>query len=395
MSPALQRIVTAGLLALTLGGCRREAGDSDREAPLTVARALGGDADGFARALAPPTLEFPRDHGAHPAFRTEWWYVTANVDSTSGQRFGIELVFFRQALTANPKVRTASLAAHELVFAHAAVTDVAGRRFLHAERIARNDGDLAAIVTQPTSAAPFAIRCLDWSATANASTGHTDATPQPGLLPLDLDAGDCEFAFALRITAGEPMVLQGERGLSRKSAAPGNASIYYSLPRLPIAGTVTVAGEAHQVQGLAWIDREWSTSALAADQVGWDWFSLQLDDDSELMWYGLRRNDGSLDPCSRGVLVLPDGRVVPLDADAVTATPDGRWTAPDGRASYPRRWRLSCREPALALDVTPVLPDQELVTLVRYWEGAVDVVGTRASRAVSGRGYLEMTGYAR
>lgn len=400
-TPCLLRTCAPLLLLslLALPTACSEGHEHDDTAPsLSVADALGDGRDpsasaGFARATEVPELRFPRDHGPHPEFRTEWWYVTANVDTPTGRRFGVELVFFRQGLRAEAAERAASLAAHELVLAHAAVTDVDGERFVHAERMARRGGGLASITETPTASEPLHIRCDDWAATAEPG----DPNPATaGLLPLTLTAGDGDtFSFSLRVEPGKPMVLQGDRGLSRKSDEPGNASIYYSLTRLPIAGAVTVGGERHDVAGLAWIDREWSTSALGQGQVGWDWFSLQLDDGTELMWYRLRRADGSTDRWSRGALVATDGSVTPLDAQQVTATPSGTWNAPDGRAAYPARWRLRCDRPAFDLEVVPLLPDQELQTLVRYWEGAVGVSGTRGGAAVRGRGYLEMTGYAR
>jgi len=359
-----------------------------RPPALTVAAAMGdrggADAD-FARAIEVPTLRFPDDHGSHAPFRTEWWYVTANLDATDGRRFGVQLVFFRQALAAVTPTRQGMLAARDLVFAHAAVTDVDGRAFYHAERMTRAAGDLG-FVTGGRGGAPFEVRCVDWS--ARAAAGAT-------FLPLDLRASDPGFQIELRVDEGKPMVLQGDRGLSQKSAEVGNASIYYSMTRLPIGGVVVLDGVRHEVEGLGWIDREWSTSALGPDQVGWDWFSLQLEDQTEVMWYRLRLRDGGSDPWSRGCFVAADGAVTRLVPANVTASPIGEWVAADGRAIYPERWRLSCVDPAFELEVTPLLADQELHTLVRYWEGAVGVKGTRDGQPVNGRGYLEMTGYAR
>jgi predicted secreted hydrolase len=374
-----------GLLLAVVAACGAETPTPRGPAPLAVQEALGGgDVQGFARATTLPRLAFPRDHGAHPAFRTEWWYVTGNLDAAGGRRFGVQLVFFRQALAAAPPVRTASLAARELVLAHAAVTDVEGGRFHYAERLARAAAGLGAVVG-PTDGQPFRAVCADWSLRA--------LPGGDGFLPLELRAGDAAFAFTLRVDPGKPVVLQGEGGLSQKSGEPGNASIYYSLPRLPIAGTIEVLGARHEVQGLCWLDREWSTSALGPDQVGWDWFSLQLDDGSELMWYQLRRRDGSVDPWSRGSLIAADGSVTRLEPAQVTAVADGAWTAADGGARYPARWRLVGREPAFDLAVEPLLADQELRVLLRYWEGAVLVRGTRDGKPVQGRGYLELTGY--
>ena len=373
-------------------------GGDDKRAPdsgsLTVAEALGGsdaDAAGFARATVVPALQFPQDHAAHPAFRTEWWYVTGNLADAQGARFGVQLVFFRQALAPRDPAappRPSELAATEMVLAHAAITDVGGRRFFAEERLARAAAGLGTVSTECGPEAPFRVACADWTAAA--------ATGGDGFLPLALHAQGDAFAFDLRVEPGKPLVLQGDRGLSQKSDQPGNASIYYSLTRLPIAGAIVVAGVRHDVRGEAWIDREWSTSALGADQVGWDWFSLQLDDRSEVMWYQLRRRDGSIDAWSRGCVVAADGTVTRLQPQQVTATPDGAWTASDGAARYPARWRLQgTGADAFDLAVEPLLPDQELRVAVRYWEGAVGVRGTRSGRAVAGHGYLEMTGYVR
>ncbi len=384
---------------LWLAACtQRGAGQLAQPPSLGVADLFGGtasDAAGFARATAPPDLVFPRDHGAHPAFRTEWWYVTANLVADGnapfgdgGRRFGVQLVFFRQALapdTPGAAPRPASFAAREVILAHAAVTDVDGKRFHCEQRLARAAAGVGEVRGGGGPDDPFSLRCADWSARAEDGSG--------GFLPLSLQAEGSEFAFTLHVEAGKPIVLQGDRGLSQKSDEPGNASIYYSMTRLPIWGFVST-DRHYRVRGEAWLDREWSTSALGPDQVGWDWFSLQLDDGTEVMWYRLRRRDGSVDPWSRGCLVARDGSVTPLSPAAVDATPDGEWRASDGGTRYPARWRLRCSSPAFDLEVEPLLPDQELRLLVRYWEGAVTVRGTRDGAPVTGRGYLEMTGYA-
>jgi predicted secreted hydrolase len=383
------------VLVLVASACRDGEPAARGTAQPGVAELLRGTDDtGFARATRPPELRFPRDHGAHPEYRTEWWYVTANVAADTGRRFGVQLVFFRQGMAAPGAVpqRPAALAAREVVLAHAAVTDVEGGRFRCEERLARVASGLAAVVADPAADRPFEIRCGDWSATAVGGA----------FLPLRLDAAGVDFSFQLVVGHGKPVVLQGDAGLSRKSDEPGNASIYYSMTRLPIRGTLMPDGPTGarlDVQGEAWLDREWSTSALALDQVGWDWFSLQLDDGTELMWYQLRRRDGSVDAWSRGSSIAADGRATPLGRDSVEAVPEGTWTAADGGARYPARWRLRTRggtgtaEP-FDLEVVPVLADQELRLMVRYWEGAVAIRGTRAGRPVTGRGYLEMTGYS-
>jgi predicted secreted hydrolase len=275
-----------------------------------------------------------------------------------------------------------------VILAHAAVTDVDGGHFYAEERFARLAAGMAEL--RGGDAAPFRIACADWSAVAD----HGVDSGGDGFLPLRLRAGGRGFSFDLRLEPGTPPVLQGENGLSRKSDAPGNASIYYSMTRLPIDGTIRVGGVDHEVAGLAWVDREWSTSALAADQVGWDWFSLQLDNGDDLMWYRLRRRDGSVDRTSRGSLVSENGTQWVLQPTMVSAEAIGEWRAADGGARYPARWRLVGAAPRFDLEIEPLLPDQELRLSVRYWEGAVSVKGTRNGKPVTGRGYLEMTGYA-
>lgn len=377
-------------VALALAAVLFAACGDDVARPLLPAASLAtvlsgtGDATGFARALQPPQIRFPADHGPHPAFRTEWWYVTGNLDSDTGRRFGVQLVFFRQALAANPPEREASLAARDVVLAHAAITDVDGGRHYAEERLGRLAGGMATLHGGEASA--FRVECAEWSARAEAGGD--------GFLPLHLRAGGRGFAFDLVVRPGTPPVLQGDRGLSRKGGEPGNASIYYSMTRQPLDGTMTVAGSTHEVAGLAWIDREWSTSALAPDQVGWDWFSLQLDNGDDLMWYRLRRRDGSIERTSCGSLVSEAGTMWLLQPGMVEATPIDEWRAPDGGAVYPARWRLVGRSPRFDLEVEPLVADQELRLFVRYWEGAVSVKGTRDGKPVAGRGYLEMTGYA-
>jgi predicted secreted hydrolase len=208
-----------------------------------------------------------------------------------------------------------------------------------------------------------------------------------------LAAAQDQVSLSLSLAAQMQPVLNGDRGLSRKSAAPGNASYYYSLPRLRAHGALTIDGDRYDVQGLVWMDREWSTSALSDTQVGWDWFALHLDDGSNLMFYRLRDRDGAADRFSAGTWSFADGRVIHLQADALRARPHRFWTAADS-GRYPVGWDLHLPEHDLRLDVTALLDDQWLNFMVPYWEGAVSVTGQHAGRALSGHGYLELTGYS-
>lgn len=333
--------------------------------------------EGFTRALVPREFIFPRDHGAHPEFRSEWWYFTGNLATPDGGRFGYQWVLFRNALTPRPAARSSAWAADQVYMSHLALTDAAGRRFHFFERFARGAAGLAG-----AEAEPLRLWLEDWALVEPAGGG-----------PWRLRAAAGEIALDLELAPRKPVVLQGDRGLSRKSAAPGNASYYYSISRLATRGILRLAGETHAVSGDSWLDREWGTSALADDQQGWDWFALQLDDDTEIMFYLLRRKDGSADPFSGGALIDRAGRSTPLGRDDVELAVLDHWHSPRG-GRYPARWRLRVTSRDLTLDIRPVIPDQELAASVRYWEGAVDVAGSLGTRPVAGRGYVELVGYA-
>jgi predicted secreted hydrolase len=267
--------------------------------------------------------------------------------------------------------------------AHFALADERGGRFRHAERFAR-----AALGLAGAQGAPFRVWLEDWSATA-----EPDAGPE-GIPPLRLRAREEGFALDLRLEPGKPPVLQGDRGLSQKGPEPGNASHYYSLTRMPATGTLSLDGREVAVRGSAWMDREWSTSALGEGVAGWDWFALQLDDGRDLMLYRLRREDGSADPWSKGSLVEADGRARTLAVSEFVLAPLATWTSPATGAAYPVRWRIAVPSEGLELEVAPRLEAQEMQVAVRYWEGAVTVRGAGPSGPVAGHGFLEMTGYA-
>jgi predicted secreted hydrolase len=373
-SAALAAALAAAVLAT---GDRR--GDDPVQGTLAVAEALGGgDLAGFARAEAPRPFTFPDDHGPHPGFRTEWWYYTGNLQAAGGRHLGFQLTFFRTALAAGTVRRESAWGTSEVYLAHFAVTDTRGGRFQAWSRAGR-----AALGLAGATGRPFRVWIDDWSVESEGPDG----------LPMRLRAAESEAAIDLVLTSAKPAVLQGERGLSRKGPEPGNASFYYSLTRMPARGTVRVGGETVAVEGLAWMDREWSTSALGRDLVGWDWFALQLDDGRDLMLYRLRRTDGSADPWSGGTLVDPGGGARPLVRDDAVIQALGTWTSPRSGVRYPSGWRIGVPSADLALTLVPRLEDQELAVGIRYWEGAVAVRGTAAGRPVAGHGYAELVGY--
>ncbi len=350
------------------------AGESDVS---ELADLLGADADaGFEKAFEPRSFSFPADHGPHESFRNEWWYVTGNLDADDGRRFGFELTIFRFALAPAAAESASAWRTNQVYIAHFAITDVDGERFFVAEKYSRGALGLAGATSDP-----FRVWIDDWEIFATEADRWA------------LRATDTDFALDLDLVTMKAPVLNGIDGLSQKSSQPGNASYYYSITRWNADGRLRIADDEFTVSGLAWLDREWSSSALGADQQGWDWFALQLDDDTELMFYNLRKTDGSQDPNSAGTHVAADGSASYLGREQVELTVTDTWESPQG-GRYPSRWQLSVPSEGLELTITPVLADQELFTTVRYWEGAVDVRGSRDGRRIEGRGYVGLTGYA-
>jgi predicted secreted hydrolase len=345
------------------------------QATVAVREALAEDRAGFALALAPRPMSFPADHGPHSDFRTEWWYYTGNLKTPTGRHVGFQLTFFRVALSPGEEPRASAWATRQLYVGHFAVTDTAAGRFHAASRTSR-----AALGLSGAQAAPFRVWIENWSA-----EGEGEATR--------LRAQEGDVAIDLNVSPAKPVVLQGDRGLSRKGPEPGNASLYYSFTRMPTRGTVRLGAETLDVSGEAWMDREWSTSALGAAVEGWDWVALQLDDGRELMVYLLRRRDGTIDPFSAGTLVATDGTARRLEAGDVRLETLAHWTSPHSGVRYPARWRLSVPSAELRLEIEPRLADQELRVGTRYWEGAVAVVGSSAGQAPGGQGYVELVGY--
>ncbi|MCI0401077.1 MAG: carotenoid 1,2-hydratase [Gammaproteobacteria bacterium] len=349
--------------------------------PHVIADALVGEnTSGFAQATRTRPFSFPTDYGPHNAYQAEWWYFTGNVVTSLGRPFGFELTFFRVALAPGEPVDKSPWRTNQLYLAHFALTDVDGEKFYAYERVSRGALGLAGARSDSLT-----IWLEDWSVRSS-ETRH---------FPVILSAAEGNIAIELSLEQGKPVVLNGYRGLSQKSSGPGNASYYYSLTRMPTRGTVRIDGETFAVVGTSWMDREWSTSALGPDQIGWDWFALQMSDGQEIMFYRLRRQDGSTDPYSAGTLVTPSGAALQLTHDAVQIEVLDYWKSPRDSTRYPARWRIKVPIERLELEVRPILAQQELNLSVRYWEGAVEFAGTHADEPIHGRGYVELTGYDR
>jgi predicted secreted hydrolase len=347
--------------------------------PAAGALAATGDPrgrDGFLLAAPGYEFEFPRDHGAHEGYRTEWWYFTGHLTTDAGRRYGFELTFFRVGIDTAAAENAWDL--RHLALAHFAVSDIDKGTFRYFEKLNR--------------ASRF---------TAEAAAGHLDVFNEGWRAMTASDgswrlvAADGRDAIDLTLHPRKPPAIHGENGVSVKAPAAGFASHYYSMTRLEAGGTINGA----RCSGQAWMDHEFGSASLRENQRGWDWYAIQLDNETELMLYVIRRADGTPDVTSSGSLVTSDGNVIPIRRDRMRIEATGRWRSPRSGAVYPMGWRVAIPALNVALELTPLLRDQELITRgstrVTYWEGAVAVSGTSGGVPVRGEGYVEMTGYDR
>ena len=326
--------------------------------------------------------DFPRDHFNHPDFQTEWWYYTGNLNTADGRRFGYELTFFRQSAADDRSAPSANVwDVRDVWMAHLALSDIDGHQFLHTERLNRAGAGLAGADLEQRRV---------WN--GNWRAQWQDLNSQ------HLDAVAAGFSFKLDLKSQKPPVIHGKNGVSQKALSPGRASHYISLTRLVTTGEINLAGQRFQVEGLSWMDHEFFTAQLEPEQTGWNWFSLQLTDGSEIMLLHLRRKDGSPDPYSSGTYIDPMGRSRFLSAAEFSLQPGKIWTSPDTGGHYPVEWTV--RIPSLGLEaaVATKLVKQEIAgkgTLIpSYWEGAIDAIGVKQGNSLFASGYLEMTGYA-
>lgn len=337
---------------------------------------------GYALATQPGAIKFPRDLGPHFDYQTEWWYYTGNLQTGDGRLFGYQLTFFRRSLTPPGNevhgIDASSWRANNIYMAHFAVSDIANNAFYPNEKFSRNSLGLAG-----ATAEPYRVWLEDWYA-RDAGNGVVQLFAQAGNIKLDLN-----------LTQNLPPVLHGDGGLSIKSTNAGNASYYYSLVRQDTRGTVSVNGETFAVTGLSWKDHEYGTSALSSHDVGWDWFSLQFDDGTALMVCQIREADGRVSPLSSGSFVAADGRVTHLDGSDWRMDVKSRWTSRDSGATYPSGWEIEVRRLGLRLTGSALMPNQEFRGATTYWEGAVGFDGRHQETPIRGRGYVEMTGYAK
>jgi predicted secreted hydrolase len=322
---------------------------------------------------------FPADHGAHPDFKTEWWYFTGNLESEDGQDFGYQLTFFRQGvIEPGSQVPASNFLQRDMKFAHFAVSAIGAKKFHHFQKISRGAFGTAGFEDGERLAWIDNWRC--------ARIGPHD---------FRLRAEDGEVSIDLTLRSQREPVIHGRNGVSQKSEGAGRASHYYSLTRLKTTGTIQIGKSTHTVSGLTWFDHEWATNQLASHQTGWDWFSLQFDNGAELMIFQIRTKDGARDQFSSGTWISSDGSTRKIDLADFTLEPVEWWTSPKTKGRYPVAWKISIPSLKLSLTSRARFSEQELAAEpFSYWEGAIAAEGQLANSPIQGKGYLEMTGYA-
>ncbi len=348
-------------------------------------------AEEFKRALPGRTFSFPRDHFSHPEFKTEWWYYSGHLQSQSPDKksYGYQLTFFRTGLKRETKSQKSKWSIQNLYFAHLAITDEYNKKFQYREKIHRGSLGEAGASPFTTSEKTFRIWIEDWSAEGKGPTMQNHF----------LKAGDRDFGIELILTPEKNPVVHGQNGISQKAEGEGYASHYYSISRLKTEGKISLRGKEFPVQGISWMDHEFGSNQLRDYQVGWDWFSIQLNNQFELMFYQIRHRDGKIDPYSSGTIIFPDGDYRPLSLKEFQIEALEKWKSQKSGATYPSKWSVRVPDHRIELTLTPTVKDQELITTestrVTYWEGGVKVEGKYGNDPAKGMGYVELTGYVK
>jgi len=356
---------------------------------LGLVQTVSADDRAFTEAHEGYRYQFPRDHGSHDRFRTEWWYYTGNLTTKDGRAFGYQLTFFRRGIPPH-QVETlpSKWSITQLYLAHFAVSDLKKGRFHYVEKLSR-----AALGKAGAEADRLHVWIDRWRAEAlEPEIAGTTAGAQM------LEASEGDLAVMLTVMPAKPLVIHGAGGISRKGTESGQSSHYYSWTSLATTGRIMIGGESFEVTGTSWMDHEFGSADLSPELIGWDWFSLQMADRTEIMLYRLRRADGSAHPVSSGTFVDRQGAAHPLSLQDFTLEPITFWTSPVSKARYPQQWRLSVPSRNLSLELIPRMAEQELrterSTQVTYWEGAIEATGTVEGHPIKGKGYMELTGYA-
>ena len=336
---------------------------------------------------------FPRDHWAHEGYKTEWWYFTGHLQAEDGRHFGYQFTFFRVGVLPTAPDADSAWAARGLIMGHAAISDLDRNEHRFSEVIYRAVPLLGGFGAWSQRASEASLPLIAWSRAPAGTPGQWRLSWNGSGFDFDMRDDAQGMAFSLSTQPGKPLVFQGPNGYSRKTQSGSGASLYYSFTRLQTSGHLSLDGQTWQVTGESWMDKEFFTSVLAPHQLGWDWFSLQLDDRREVMLFLLRREDGTTDFAS-GTVVYPDGSATYLDRGTFTVTSQARWQSPHTEGVYPSRWRLTIPREQLDLEIVVEMADQEnrssLIGTLHYWEGAVKLL---QDGLPAGKGYVELTGY--
>ena len=376
----LSVVVILSLMSISINGLNCSNSDNTyNEESINVITAMSGAAGpGYDVANKPIVFSFPQDHGAHESFKNEWWYFTGNLYDDTGRRFGYQLTFFRIALSPQEISRSSNWATSQVYMAHLAISDVENRKFHAFEKINRESMGLAGFDEDI-----FRVNVENWYIAAQ----------DDGTFPWRLYGVKEGIELSLTVEPSKEIILQGENGLSRKSLDGNNASYYYSITRLTTEGYIEINGTMYNVRGLSWLDREWSTSTLSEEQSGWDWFSLQFDNDTDLMYFQLRNKDGSVYPYNEGMIVNPDSSTIRLKTGDVKLKIRRYWQSPLG-GDYPVEWEAEIIPLGRTVILKAMFPEQELALSTRYWEGSINIYDMEDPTSIIGQGYIELTGYA-
>lgn len=332
----------------------------------------------YKKAIDRKEFVFPEDHGAHPEYLTEWWYYTGNLFSDDGRHFGYQFTFFRRAISDQfVESSESNWASNQIYLAHFAVTDTESNQHYVFDQISRGSAGLAGTSIDPL----FSIWLKDWEIVQLSEN------------VFQMNAGSDDLEINLILTDLKGIIFHGDDGLSKKGSEIGNASYYFSQTRMETTGTIRISDEVFDVKGFSWMDHEFGTSTLGSDQIGWDWFSIQLDNNTEIMLFQIRQEDGSISDYSSGTIIFKDGNTENLGVNDFEFEVLDTWQTSD-QITYPNQWIINIDQVNLQMEITPVMNDQEMKLFFRYWEGAVRINGTLNGEEISGYGYVELTGYA-
>ena len=353
-----------------------------------ISAGIAVEPTGYLSVTGPCNLEFPKDHAPHPGYRTEWWYYTGNLQAESGEHFGFQLTFFRSQISPagdrqNWPQPPSAWRTQQVYLAHSAISDLAEKKHLQAERVSREALSMAGARQNEDATVIF---LNDWSASIGTDRHFLTVTSD-------------RFSYDLTLTSEKPPVMHGLAGYSLKGSTADRASCYYSFTRLDTKGQLSIGEKVYEVKGSAWMDHEYSTALLSPELRGWDWFSLQLSDQTEIMAFVLRKKKGGIGAASSATIIDSRGQSSHIRRSDFKLTVLDTWKSPYSKAVYPAGWRLQVYPGRIDLNIHPNLADQEMRTLNStgeiYWEGSVSVTGTKAGKPVTGKGYVELTGYAR